>query len=207
MLSKASAWRAIDVRSMTTPVEEGSPRSSAADVADIARALEGDAEGYRRLVERYQVTIGRQMRRFSRVPAIYEELTHEVFVQAWQCLPRYRGDSSWLHWLRKIAVRVGYRHWKETMRPGKQLALADDEWHMLRAPHPESIGASEAAELIHRVLARLRPADRLILTLVHLDGLSMREAAEHTGWSIPTTKVRAFRARRRLRKLIEGGSP
>ena len=57
---------------------------------------------------------------------------------------------------------------------------------------------------MHALLARLPPRDRLVLTLIYLDGCSVAEAAELTGWSQTMTKVQAHRARKKLKKLLEG---
>ena len=56
---------------------------------------------------------------------------------------------------------------------------------------------------MHHLLAKLRPRDRLVLTLMYLEGLSMKEIAETTGWSVAMVKVQAHRARKRMRALSE----
>lgn len=177
------------------------------DGRDIAATLSGDSEAYRRLVERYQQEIAQQMSRFSRDFAVRDELVHDVFVEAYLSLRNYRSSAPWLHWLRKIAVRVGYRHW--TSRKGRdgEITLSEEDWQQLRGSSPNQAEAFEAAELVYALLTQLSPSDRLILTLLYLDGCTMAEAADRAGWTVVGAKVRAFRARNRLRKLIEEGSP
>ncbi|MCZ6727343.1 MAG: sigma-70 region 4 domain-containing protein, partial [Acidobacteria bacterium] len=68
---------------------------------------------------------------------------------------------------------------------------------------PGSIDARLDAE---RLLARLPANDRFLLLLLHGEGWSTAEIAEHTGWSPSNVKVRAFRARRKLRRLAEAGA-
>jgi RNA polymerase sigma-70 factor (ECF subfamily) len=60
----------------------------------------------------------------------------------------------------------------------------------------------EAAEVLEWALEQLSPEHRAVLTLVHLDGYSVREAAELLGWSVINVKVRAHRARRALREVL-----
>ena len=60
----------------------------------------------------------------------------------------------------------------------------------------------EAAEVLEWALRQLSPENRAVLTLVHLDGYSVREAAELLGWSLVNVKVRAHRARQALRKIL-----
>lgn len=174
------------------------------DTRDVAAALAGDESAYRRVVERYQDVIGVQMHRFSRNIAVRDELTHDVFVEAYLSLRTYRQSAPFLHWLRKIAVRVGYRYWTQTKANGREIALSEHDWQRLQGALPVPGDASDAAEVVHLLLARLPPPDRLVLTLIYLDGCSMAEAADRAGWTVTGTKVQAFRARNRLRNLLEG---
>lgn len=176
------------------------------DGRDIGEVLAGDGEAYRRLVERYQAEIARQMRRFSRDLLVQTELTQEVFVEAYMSLRSYRGTAPWLHWLRRIAVRVGYRYWSDRQAQSREITLSEDDWRRLRGSMPEPTEAADAADLVFALLAQLAPSDRLILTLLYLDGCTMSEVADRTGWTIVGAKVRAFRARNRLRTLIEDDS-
>lgn len=181
----------------------------AEDSRDVVFARLGDAEAYRRLVLRRQDEIGRMMGRFSRDPAVRDELTHDVFVEAYLGLSNYRGSAPWTHWLRKIAVRVGYRHWTKRKAKNREVVLSQEDWRRfdgaspLASSSPEE--AADAAELVHVLLGQLPPGDRLILTLMYLEGCSLAEAADRAGWSVVAAKLRAFRARNRLKKLIEEG--
>ena len=182
------------------------PAPDTADATDVAATLAGDGAAYRRLVQRHERAIAAQMRRFSRDPTVFEALTHDVFVEAYFSLRAYRGSAPLVHWLRKIAVRIGYRYWKQNA--GREdITLSADDWNRMRGPAPAPDTATDAAELVHVLLARLSPADRLVLTLLYLDGCSVRQAAERAGWTVVGTKVRALRARNRLRSLIAEGEP
>ena len=61
----------------------------------------------------------------------------------------------------------------------------------------------QAAEVVHDLLARLAPRDRLVMTLMYLEQCTVAEIAQRTGWSESLVKVQAFRARRRLRRICE----
>ena len=172
------------------------------DVADIAATLGGDGQAYERLVRRHQAAVARQMWRFTRDRGVLEELVQEVFVQAYFSLGRYEGRAPLAHWLSRIAVRVGYRHWKRKARQASD-GLAEAHRDDGQATAAETLEAQEAAELVHAALAELGPADRLVVTLMHLEQRSVRETAELTGWTRAAVKVRALRARRRLGKVLE----
>ena len=69
----------------------------------------------------------------------------------------------------------------------------------------EDTGAvKEAGEILEWALERLSPEDRMVLELVYLEGLSGKEAAAQLGWSVANVKIRSFRSRRRLEKLLKG---
>ncbi len=179
--------------------------AAAADARDIAATRAGDGEAYRRLVQRYQDQVSQQMRRFSRDVQVCEELVHDVFVEAFLSLQSYRGSAPWLHWVRKIAVRVGYRFWSRRAETSAASTFSEDDWERLHGTGASIGSAAEAAELVFALLSRLTPSDRLILTLLYLDECSMAEAAARAGWTVTGTKLRAFRARNKLKALIERG--
>ncbi|MFC1572722.1 RNA polymerase sigma factor [Candidatus Eisenbacteria bacterium] len=180
---------------MDNPVSEN-------DRPDIQASLRGDQAAYARLVRRYETQIAAQMWRFTRDPDTLDELVQGVFVEAYLSLRGFRGKAPFLHWLRRIATRVGYHHWKRRAREQKHReALA--EWRATLPSVTEESTSSQAAEYLHVLLDRLPPQDRLVLTLHYFDGLDTREIAERTGWNRGLVKVRAYRARRKLKALLE----
>ncbi|HCD34619.1 MAG TPA: hypothetical protein DER01_19580 [Phycisphaerales bacterium] len=171
------------------------------DLQDVQASQDGDDQAYGRIVRRHQQEIAKRLWRFSRVQQVLEELVQETFVQAWQSLHTYRADAPLIHWLTRIATRVGYRHWKQEFKRRRQsynlteqiadtLISTDDD------PH-------EVAEFVHRLLAELSPRDRMVLTLMYLEQCTVQEVAQQTGWSKVMVKVQAHRARAKLRRLIE----
>jgi RNA polymerase sigma-70 factor, ECF subfamily len=175
-----------------------------ADRSDITAALKGDASAYRRIIERHQQPIARRMRRFARDPRTVEELVQDVFVEAWCSLASYSAKAPFEHWLNRIATFVGYAHLKRQAKERKKQNVeivlenqASDD------PPPGDLAGNDASEALHQVLDRLPPRDRLVITLLHLEERSVAETANLTGWSQPMVKVQAFRARAKLRKLLE----
>ncbi len=180
---------------MTGPV-------SGEDRRDVEASLRGDEHAYARIVARYQGLIAAQMWRFSRDAVVVEELVQEAFVECYLGLAKFRGQSPLLHWLRRIATRVGYRHWKLKARDRrKEEALAREP--RIDVALPADPAPAEAAAWFHRILAQLPPEDRLVLTLHYFEELDMKGIAERMGWTRTLAKVRAFRARKRLRALLE----
>lgn len=177
------------------------------DNADIQATLAGDPNAYARLVERHQQTVARRMWRFTRDRRELDELVAEVFVQAYTSLGNYRGDAPWSHWLSKIATRTGYRFWKRRRKKQQRETPLQDWDQPIEVDAARRLEATEAARQLHRLLEELPPRDRLVLTLMYLDELSVAEIAEQTGWSESMVKVQAHRARKKLRRRLEKQSP
>jgi RNA polymerase sigma-70 factor (ECF subfamily) len=170
------------------------------DQSDIRASLSGDGEAYARIVRKYESRIAKLMWRFSRDVSITEELVQDVFVEAYFSLSGFRGDAPLLHWLRRIATRVGYRFWRQRDRQKKQFSLLEADG--AESP-PEKGSAEEAGAILDSLLARLGSKDRLILTLHYFDQCSMQEIAERMGWNVAMVKMRAHRARKRLKMIAE----
>jgi len=173
----------------------------ALDWHDAQACQAGDNDACARLFRRHQADVTRQMWRFSRDPAVCQELAHEVFVEMYLSIGRYRPRAvPFVHWLRRIATRVGYRYWKQQARRQRQVPLGDFD-RAVTAAAPGDPAA--AAALLHALLARLAPADRLVLTLMYFEECSIAEIARRTGWNRLALKMRAHRARLRLKEVIE----
>jgi len=170
------------------------------DRADIDAALQGDEAGYARLVDRYSTQVFRHMSRFTRDRGVLEELTQEVFVQIYYSLPNFRGEAPFVHWVRKIAMRSGYRYWTR-LRVERERSAALERWrHEL--PPVEAQSPTEAADLLQSLLAVLPPKDRLVLTLYYLEDCTAKEIAELMGWNATLVRVRVHRALAAMRKHL-----
>ncbi len=176
--------------------------TSETDRLDIKASLRGDEAAYGRLVRRYEGEIAAQMWRYTHDANTLRELVQEVFVEAYHSLPRFKPRAPLLHWLRRIATRTGYRHWKTQARERRQWVPLE-AWHdRAVADDPGALSTSEAAEHVMALLERLPPRDRMVLTLEYLEGCDTRTIAERLGWSQTLVKVQAHRARRKLRAML-----
>jgi RNA polymerase sigma-70 factor (ECF subfamily) len=175
----------------------------AADRADITASLAANGEAYRRIVGRHQSSIARRMRRFAASASEIEELVQDVFVEAYFSLAKFSGRAPFEHWLNRIATRVGYAHLKQRLKWKKRSGDAQPLEQLASAEPPS---AAEAADALHHVLDRLGPRDRLVITLLHLENRTVAETASLTGWSQAMVKVQAYRARSKLRKLLEASA-
>ena len=173
------------------------------DRRDIEATLTGETNAYEGLVRRYQQQIAKRMWRFTRDPGELEELVHDVFVEAYISLSSFRAEAPFIHWLNRIATRVGYRLWRARRRDQRTVPLGD--WDRIAASGADELEATEAAKLLHELLAQLRPRDRLVLTLRYIDQLSVADTALQAGWSRAMVKVQTHRALKRVRTLLQQG--
>jgi RNA polymerase sigma-70 factor (ECF subfamily) len=191
-----------NVQDVMDIAEYEQPEAESIDIEDVYLSRSGNNEAYKRLIERHQQSIARIMWRFSRDRLTHEELVQDVFVEAYLSLMTYREQSPFIHWLRKIAVRVGYRYWKEQARHKQRENFTLQEWDNILAVSEEKISSEQAAELIHNLLEQLPPRDRLVLTLRFVDGYDVKQTAYLTGWSKSMVKVQTIRAKRKLKKMF-----
>jgi RNA polymerase sigma-70 factor, ECF subfamily len=189
-------------------------RSALPDDEIIRRVLAGDTDLFEELLMRYQEHVGRIVA--GHVPReIVDEVAHDVFIRAYTSLPTYSFRTPFSHWLSTIAVRSCYDAWrsvsarKEVSLSGSSDAAEEQQqWieHVLATESKERfdvmVRQQDATNLLQGALAQLSPENRMVITLVHLEGRSVREAAELLGWSVVNVKVRAHRARQQLRKIL-----
>ena len=158
----------------------------------VEAARGGDREAFERLVERHQRRVFRLAARFFRRTEDVEEAAQDTFLTAWRKLGTYRARAPFEHWLTRVCLNTCYQH----LRRRRELE-----------PLPVEVEAAtttpEARLDAERLLARLAPEDRFVLQLLHGEGWTIAELADRLGWSASKVKVRAHRARRKLRRMLE----
>ncbi len=178
----------------------------------LRRLRAGDPEAARELVERLYPLVIRIVRGHLPVRMSEEDVAQEVFLKLFGRLDRYqpRPGVPFEHWVARLSVRT-CRDILRAERRRPELRWSDlptEQGDWLEFLLSETAAAPEApdvaaTELVDRLLGQLNPADRLVIRLLDLEQKSVREVSDLTGWSRAGVKVRAFRARRRLRKLAE----
>ncbi len=180
--------------------------SSDAEVIAAIRA--GDAALFEELVRRYQSRLFATARRYARREVEVEDIVQQILIRVFQNLDSWRGDAPFEHWIMRIAVRVCYDalrvHQRNREQPITELSTEESDWLENHATIPEnsSIDSDAARSLVTRAFEQLAPASRLILTLLEIEDRPVKEIAELTGWSVPLVKVRAFRARAEMRRVL-----
>lgn len=179
----------------------------------IAAVLRGDTASFEPLVEKYSPRLFSTARRYARRESEVADIVQEIWTKAFQKLRSYRGEAPFEHWLMRLAVRTCYDflrgHQRNRETAFTELSEPENDWLERFASQPEhaSEDAEAAKSLVDKLLAQLSPPARLVITLLEIEERSVKEIAELTGWSVPLVKVRAFRARAEMRKLLAKINP
>lgn len=180
----------------------------ASDSELIAAVTNGDCEAFEPLVARYQSRVFATARRYARRESEVEDIVQEVFIKAYQKIGSFRGEAPFEHWLMKLTVRTCYDFLRSHQRNREtivsELADSESKWleNMAIQPADETEQTEAAKQLLDRMLSQLSPAARMVITLLEIEERSVKEIAALTGWSVPLVKVRAFRARAEMRKIL-----
>lgn len=176
----------------------------------LALVRAGDQAAARELVEHLYPQVIRIIRRHLPRRVLEEDLAQEIFMKMFTRMNQYNGTVPLPHWVSRIAVTTCIDHLRaQKRRPEFRWAdLSEKEAEVLDAviTNENEVApddAVEAHELVHKLIAQLKPEDQLVIRMLDLEQKTLVEISEHTGWSKTLVKVRAFRARRKLRKLFE----
>ncbi len=178
------------------------------DAELIAAVLRGDTASFEPLVRKYSPRLFATARRYARREIEVEDIVQEVWLKVYQRLRSYRGDAPFEHWLMRLTVHACYdflRHHRRNRETSfSELTHDENDWldRFVRQPDSASEHADAARQLVERLLDQLSPPARLVITLLEIEEKSVKEISKLTGWSVPLVKVRAFRARAEMRRLL-----
>jgi RNA polymerase sigma-70 factor (ECF subfamily) len=175
--------------------------------ACVERVRRRDEEAARLLLQHLYPLVLKLVRAHLPRRTSEEDLTQIVFMKVFASINQFSGAVPLEHWVSRIAINTCLKQIKaEQIRPELRWAdLSEEQCEMLESAATDSgdrnpIQEFAARELVEKLLAALAPGDRLLLTLLYLEGRSVEEVKELTGWNRTLIRVRAFRARRKLRK-------
>ena len=196
-------------------IEPASAQSTVepSDVELVARVRKGDEDSFEELFNRHRQRVAAIASRFFRQREKIEEIVQESFTKAFFALEDFSNqqESSFAAWLARIAYNSCYDELRRMKRrPESALSdVSEEEAAGLKAQlRAQGVGgnvesAAIARDLAGKLLSRLSPEDRWVLVMLDVEGLTVNEIAELTGWSVSKVKVRAHRARASLRRVLE----
>ena len=174
---------------------------------DVIRAAQsGDNGAFNTIIRACKRRLLGMASRYVQSAAELDELGQDIFVHIWKGLRTYRFDAPFPNWLSRVTVNTCLTHIKRRRRRWS-LFVTPEEPESLERIADQSVdaaaGARDAVERLRPALEALKPKDRLIITLLHLEERSVAEISDLTGWSESNVKVRALRARLKLKEILQ----
>ena len=188
------------------PDRVGTPRRENGDLDGcIQGVMDGSEEAAKTLMERLYPLVMKLVRAYLPRRTSEEDLVQMIFIKVFTRLDQYSGLVPIEHWVSRIAVNTCLNQLNsEKIRPELRWSdLAEQHQYAVEslaaAEDRPNLSAGLAADLLKRLLDQLSASDRLVIQLLHIEEKTIAEIAALTGWTIPVIKVRAFRARNKLR--------
>jgi len=175
------------------------------DALLVVRVGEGDAGAYRELVRRHAERLHHFTLRLLRNDADAEDVVQDTFLRLWLCASEYIPTARVATWLHRIAHNLAM----DRLRSRKQFDKFDDDFELSSsnsASQPDLLDIKRDAEALYRALDTLPVRQTAALVLVHLNGLSGREACEVLGVTETLLESLLARGRRNLKGRMEGAS-
>jgi RNA polymerase sigma-70 factor, ECF subfamily len=180
----------------------------------VQAALQHDDEAARRLVRELYPLVAKLVRSHRPRRTAEEDLCQMIFIKIFQNLPQFSGKVPLEHWVSRIAVNTCLNQIQsEKVRPELRHAdMTEEEVVVLEnlAATPEELAPDQklaSRQLVEHLLETLKPSERLVIEMVYFQGRSVEEIHKLTGWSTALVKVRAFRARQKMKKQLARISP
>ncbi|MBC8128678.1 MAG: sigma-70 family RNA polymerase sigma factor [Gloeobacteraceae cyanobacterium ES-bin-144] len=184
------------------------------DIRLVALAQQGDLRSYDVLVTRHRGRIYAMIRNMIHQEADAWDLSQEVFIKAWNALPRFEAKARFSTWLYRIAHNVVY-DWSRKRKLISAGELNDEIFERERIDSAsmttpsggespdDTMVQSELCEKIEKALAKLSSEHREVVVLKDVQGLSYKEIAEVMACSIGTVMSRLFYARQKLQVMLK----
>jgi RNA polymerase sigma-70 factor, ECF subfamily len=178
----------------------------------VQQVRRGCEDAARALMERLYPLIIKLVRAHRPRRTSEQDLIQTVYMKIFSRLDQYSGLVPIEHWVSRITINTCLNQLDaERIRPEWRWSdFSEEEQRVLECAatvEEPDLHGSMAAEVVNHLLEVLPPADRLVIQLLHLEEKSINEIARITGWSAAMVKVRAFRARNKLKKHLRKLEP
>jgi RNA polymerase sigma-70 factor (ECF subfamily) len=175
----------------------------------VEAALRHDDEAARELVRRLYPLVAKMVRAHRPRRTSEEDLCQMIFIKVFQKLSQFSGKVPLEHWVSRIAVNTCLNQIAaEKVRPELRHAdLSEEEQAVVEnlAASSDELSPDQrvaSRQLVEHLLDLLKPVERLVIDFLYLQGRSVEEIRKITGWSASLIKVRAFRARQKMKKQL-----
>lgn len=175
------------------------------DIIYIKRVLEGDKDSFAFLVDKYKSMVFSLALRITKNREEAEEIAQDAFIKAYQSLKSYQGKAKFSSWLYRIVYNTGISRLRKQERGRISLDEAnipDSLYVEARRTH-ESLSEEERKKYLEVALDELDEDERILIILYYYEERDLDEIAEIVGITKTNTKVRLFRARKKMLVILE----
>lgn len=179
----------------------------------VSLCVDGDETAFAEVVKRFSPRVFRVCGRFFKRYSLVEEAAQETFLRAYTQLGSFEGRGSLEGWITRIASTTCINILRSQKRQSELLLseLTEQETTWLEefviSRGSKKLSSDEdrliASDLVEKIFATLPSDDVTVLLMTEVYGASLRETAELTGWTESKVKIKAFRARKRMRESFE----
>jgi RNA polymerase sigma-70 factor (ECF subfamily) len=177
----------------------------------IADCLQGRTAAFGELVRRYQDRLYHCVYRLVDNAEDAQDIVQDAFLNAYQSLDRFKGDSQFFTWLYRIAFNTSIslkrkRRVALSLQTGRERGDASEPLDQSESSRPEyPLEKAEQERRIQQALNRLSVEHRTVLILKDMEGQKYETMAEILQVPIGTIRSRLHRARMELRELLQRG--
>jgi RNA polymerase sigma-70 factor (ECF subfamily) len=182
----------------------------------IKKIIKGEKEYFSEIVNKYKSVVYNHSRNFLRNAQEAEDTTQEIFINIFNNLKKFRGDSKLSTWIYRITVNTCKNKLKQIKRLNANIADKiinedDDESKKMiedirenENKDPDNIFTQENLRIvIYKKMKELTEEQRTVIILRDINGLSYEEIAKVMKISVSAVKSKLFRARENLREKLE----
>ena len=170
----------------------------------IEAILNGDANAYSLLVNRYKDLVFTLALRMMKHREEAEEVAQDSFIKAYRSLDKFKGDSKFSTWMYRVTYNTCLDRLKKNKRKQNTVAIDEFTEHKVKTIDNalDKIEKEERQLAIRQCLDQLSSEDNYLLTLYYFDELSLDEIAKIIGLKPNNVKVKLYRSRKRLATVL-----
>jgi RNA polymerase sigma-70 factor, ECF subfamily len=170
----------------------------------LVQAREGDDSAFAEIISRFERLVRGVILRMTHDTSLSDDLSQDVFMQFWRVLPAFNSSATLPSWMKRVAINAVISHWRraESQKRRLKALYASGPSREVKRPEAQLIDDEDRNQV--RAALEMIPADlRSILTLRTYEGMSYEELADMLGLEIGTVRSRLFRARQRVKEVLE----
>jgi RNA polymerase sigma-70 factor (ECF subfamily) len=171
----------------------------------IKKVLDGDRNAFAYLVDRYKTMVFTLALQITKNREEAEEIAQDTFIKAFQSLKGFQGKAKFSSWLYRIVYNTAISHIRKKEKGRISLDETDipESLYVESVKNHESLSADERKKYLEVALDSLDQDERMFIILYYYEERELDEIAQIAGLTKTNTKVRLFRARKKMLMVLE----